>query len=463
MNEILRNLPKIDKLMQILHGDDISLAAKLKAARDVLAELRRGITDGDIMEIPHIDDIVSMVISKATDSSAYGLHKVINATGIVLHTNLGRAPLAQTAAEHVKQAALGYNNLEYDLLAGRRGSRTESLERQLTELCGCEAAVCVNNNAAAVLLILSALCDGGQVVVSRGELVEIGGSFRIPEIISQGGAVLKEIGTTNKVRLSDYENAMGQEVSAILKVHTSNYRIVGYTEEVNLEKLASLACGLQIPLIYDLGGGSLIKLSETEPIVQESAKFADILSFSGDKLLGGPQAGIIVGKKKYIDKLRKHPLYRALRIDKLSLAALEATLKLYQEEKLHEIPAVNMLTVSIEELRNKADILLAMLKSSSKQLSAEVIETSGQAGGGSLPAEDFPSFAVAIEFCGISVQNLENRLRNWDIPIITRIHKNRLLLDIRTIDTEEFDIISKAVKYISDCTSEEFREGSYHV
>ena len=460
MNDLLRNLPKIDRLMQMLEGYDLNLAAKLKAARDVIAELRCGIMDGGITEIPHIDDIVSAVLVKAADSSSYGLRKVVNATGIVLHTNLGRAPLAFAVAEHVKQTTLGYNNLEYDLSTGQRGSRTESLEKQLTELCGCEAAVCVNNNAAAVLLVLSALCDGGQVVVSRGELVEIGGSFRIPEIISQGGAVLKEIGTTNKVRLSDYENAMCQEVSAILKVHTSNYRIVGYTEEVGLEKLAELAFNQRIPLIYDLGGGSLIKLSDAEPIVQESAKFADILCFSGDKLLGGPQAGIIIGKKKYIDKLRKHPLYRALRLDKLSLAALTATLKLYQEERLNEIPAVNMLTASMEELRNKAETLFDMIKLN--QLDAEVVETYGQAGGGSLPAENFPSFAVAVAPGNISSQDFESKLRAWETPIITRIHKDRVLFDIRTISTDEFDIIAKAIEYIIVRASETLREETYH-
>ena len=337
---------------------------------------------------------------------------------------------------------MGYNNLEYNLATGRRGSRMDGLEEQLMRLCGCEAALAVNNNAAAVLLVLSALCGGGEVLVSRGELVEIGGAFRVPEIIAQGGAVLREVGTTNKTRPDDYAKAMGRETAAILKVHTSNYRIVGYTQDVGLAELAAIGGG-KVPLIYDLGGGALVPMGG-EPTVQEAlAQGADVLCFSGDKLLGGPQAGIIIGKKEYIDILRKHPLYRALRMDKLTLAALQATLQLYLDGHQDHVPAVAMLTCDQEHLKTKAEKLLAAL-SSAGRCRFKVAATDGQAGGGSLPGEVLPSWAVAAEPLDMTMQELEAALRGRKIPIIGRIHKGELLLDVRTMDERDFTQVAAA-------------------
>lgn len=429
-NDILRKIPKVDEVTQ--------------AVRKVLDSLRGDVVEDKIGEIPPFDEVVETVV-QVLGSNKGILRKVINATGIVLHTNLGRAPMAAAAAEAAKQAALNYSTLEYDLATGRRGGRMEAVEGLLTELCGCEAAICVNNNAAAVLLVLSALCGGGQVVVSRGEMVEIGGSFRVPNIISQGGAKLVEVGTTNKTRFSDYANVICEETKSILKVHTSNYRIVGYTQEVGLAELARLATECAIPLIYDLGGGALIRMSEFEPTVQETLKQGvDILCFSGDKLLGGPQAGIILGKKSYIDIIRTHPLYRALRLDKMSLAALGATLQLYTSGNLEAIPTLEMLAVSEVELEAKAHrLLVAVPKINGGNV--EVVKTYGQAGGGSLPTENLPSCAVAIALSGGTLQDLEAALRKYEIPIIARIYKDRLLLDVRTIKEVEFPIIAKAL------------------
>ena len=444
INDILRRIPQVDFLMRQM-GDDANLAA----AREVLNELRQGVLSGSITEIPDDDTLLSMIAEKSAKAAAFGLRRVINATGIVLHTNLGRAPLPQSVAEHVAQVAMGYCNLEYDLETGRRGSRMDAVKARLSRLCGAEAALCVNNNAAAVLLVLSALCKGGEVIVSRGELVEIGGSFRVPEVISQGGARLVEVGTTNKTRPADYEAAICWDTSAILKVHTSNYRIVGFTEEAGIAELARLAAEHGKPLIYDLGGGALVNLSQHEPTVQEVVRQgADVLCFSGDKLLGGPQCGIIVGKKKYIDKIAGHPLYRALRMDKLTLAALEGTLKLYEDERADEIPALAMLAKSADELKQDAMQLLGTIKSMPDKFTVSVIETEGQAGGGSLPAENFPSFAIAITTDFMTLQELEERLRQWTIPIVSRISREQLLLDIRAIQQEDFPIISVAINSI---------------
>jgi len=356
------------------------------------------------------------------------LRRVINATGIVLHTNLGRAPVVDFAMPT-------YCNLEYSIETGQRGSRMAGLASQITSLTGAQAALAVNNNAAAVLLALSTLCSGREVIVSRGELVEIGGSFRVPEVMAAGGATLREVGTTNVTTLADYEKAINADTAAILKVHTSNYRIEGYTAEASLSDLASLASKRGIPLIYDLGGGALIDLSKNEPKVQNLVKHADVLCFSGDKLLGGPQAGIIVGRAALIDQMRNHPLYRALRMDKLTIAALSATLELYEDDKINEIPTLAMLMATLEQLLVKAQALLVMLP----DWVGEVVPVMSQAGGGSLPGEDFPSYAIAIN------PAYEEHLRKWDVPIIGRIHKDRLLLDVRTIDEMDFVEIAAAI------------------
>jgi len=445
-NDILRKIPKIDDILQQI-GTNVDGSKIKRAVRVVVDDIRARVLSDKIDVVPSMQEILEMA-QEAALSEVFGLRKVINATGVVLHTNLGRAPLAKSAADYVGQIASEYHNLEYNLKTGRRGSRLEAVEKQLTQLCNCEAALVVNNNAAAVLLALSALCKGGEVIVSRGELVEIGGSFRVPEIISQGGAKLVEVGTTNKTHFDDYEAAFSLNTAAVLKVHTSNFRTIGFTEEVGLAELSKLSEKHSFPLIYDLGGGALIRLSQYEPTVQEAlAQGADVLCFSGDKLLGGPQAGIIVGKRRFIETIRKHPLYRALRLDKLSLAALMATLQLYLDENYDEIPTLAMLNAKEHELRNKAELLLAKLDSNLRHF-AEIIETNSQAGGGSLPGENFASYAVALSPQKSSLQDLEAALRNNATPIISRIHKEKLLLDVRTIFCDEIDIVAAAVNKI---------------
>ena len=442
-NAILRQLPKMDTLLEESCLDVLGKSIRANAAKVVLDNIRSDILSDLLTVVPSNDEILSQIL-KLGQLQARGLQRVINATGIVLHTNLGRAPLAENVARHAAEMSLSYSTLEFDMETGGRGSRMAGLEAQLTNLTGAEAALAVNNNAAAVLLVLSALCAGGEVVVSRGELVEIGGSFRVPEVIAQGGAILREVGATNSARLSDYENVIGDNTSALLKVHTSNYRIEGFTKEVGLERLRDLAQKHNLPLIYDLGGGALIDLSHHEPTVQNLISGGvDVLCFSGDKLLGGPQAGIILGKADLIAKMRKHPLYRALRMDKLTLAALSATLEIYEDldEARERIPVLAMLTVTLDKLEEKAKQLYQML-SNVRNCHIEIVETMSQAGGGSLPCENFPSYAISLMPAKMSVSDLAEKLRGLYLPIIGRIHKDRLLLDVRTVDTSDFNNIA---------------------
>ena len=471
VNKALRNLPKVDDLLNraVLSPETTGLSrnsllvgirATLQDLRDkikneeCISSLDMYIDSKDIIDSKEILEkaILEKAILAAKAHSSLNLCSVINATGIVLHTNLGRAPLGEEVAEHVKQVALSYCTLEYDVQTGKRGSRTQAVEKRICNLTKAEAACIVNNNAAGVLLVLSALCAYKEVIVSRGELVEIGGSFRVPDVISQGGAVLREVGATNKVRLADYAYAIGQNTAALMKVHTSNYKIMGFFEEVSIRDLKTLSEEHSLPLIYDLGSGTLVPIGD-EPTVQATISAgADIICFSGDKLLGSTQSGIIVGKKEYINKLQAHPLYRALRIDKLSLAALEASLRCYEnlsEAKTH-IPTLSMLLADKTSLHNKAEQLLAYLASISREDSfyAQILETKSQAGGGSLPEHDFNSWAVAVSPIAISVASLESALRNRAVPIITRIHKDQLLLDVRTIDAMHFPIIKEAFAQI---------------
>lgn len=440
---ILRGLPKMD----IILGDpllkNIGAKVRLTAAAMVLEEIRTDILSEVVVEAPNYGDIIEQILKRAMQKSPI-IKRTINATGIVLHTNLGRAPMANVAAQAAYNAALGYCNLEYDLQTGQRGSRISGLEDAIINVTGTEAAVAVNNNAAAVLLTLSALCAGKEVIVSRGELVEIGGSFRVPEVIAQGGAILREVGTTNSTKIADYEHVIGLNTGALLKVHTSNYRIEGYTNETSVKELSELGRKQDIPTIYDLGGGSLVDVSKYEPTVQQIlTQGADIICFSGDKLLGGPQAGIIIGKKDLIDKIRKHPLYRALRLDKMTLAALTATFALYEDEEQakREIPAIAMLTASLQCLKAKAEQLLTMLP---KGCGAEVAPCESQAGGGSLPGENFPSYAISISPLNMTANDIEKCFREHTIPVITRIHKDKILLDVRTINEADFGEVANA-------------------
>jgi len=381
------------------------------------------------------------------------LRKVINATGVVLHTNLGRAPLSSSALEHLYEISKGYSNLEYDLDQGERGTRYAHVESTLCRLTGAEAAMVVNNNAGAVLLTLNTLAEGQEAIVSRGELVEIGGAFRIPDVMKRSGAVLKEVGTTNRTHLLDYEKAIGPQTALLLKVHTSNFQIMGFTSEVLPQDLVSLGKRHQIPVLHDLGSGCLIDLTRYglsgEPTVQEVIKTGvDCVTFSGDKLLGGPQAGIILGKKDLIRLVKANPLTRALRIDKLTLASLESTLLLYLDEQkaLEEIPILRMLTLNREHLRKRGRRLLRKLKGTVPEGGqATLREDVSQVGGGSLPLHELPTIVLAIKPAGITVNALEETLRKGEIPIISRINRDELILDMRTIFDEEIPLLAQSL------------------
>lgn len=381
------------------------------------------------------------------------LRPVINASGIILHTNLGRSPLPAAAIKAITKAASGYCNLEYSLDSGQRGSRQEHLEDLLCRLSGAEAALVVNNNAAAVLLALHALAADKEVVVSRGQLVEIGGSFRLPEVLKSSGAVLVEVGTTNKVYTGDYEAAIGERTAVLLKVHPSNYRIVGFTSEVGSAELASLAHSRGLLFLEDLGSGALLDLTryhlEPEPTVQESvAAGADLVCFSGDKLLGGPQSGIIVGRRHLVERLRRHQLARALRVDKLTVAALESTLKIYLDEQrvCREIPVWEMIAAGPGDLQQRAESLAWQIGDILGPRAVEVVPGSSKLGGGALPLQELPTYLVAISPPRMEAAALERRLRQGEPPVIARVQQDRLLLDLRTIFPEEERLLVDAIR-----------------
>jgi len=449
--EILRKIPKVDDLMRqqslLDLGNELPSTAVRTAVRDVLETLRSHVLAGEIDQLPSTEHICETICRKAREDALPSLRGVVNGTGVVLHTNLGRACLSQRATEAVTAVARGYSTLEYDIDAGCRGSRHSHIEELLCQVTGAEAAMVVNNNAAAVLLVLSAMGKGGEVVVSRGELVEIGGSFRIPEIMVQCGCALKEVGATNKTHLRDYENAICEDTRALMKVHTSNYKIMGFSESVPLADLVELAHSHGLPAIEDLGSGSLVNLEQfgihDEPTVQQSVKAGvDIISFSGDKLLGGPQAGIIIGRKQYIEKLKKHPLARAVRVDKMTFAALRETLYAYTDPDMavREVPTLSMLAASTQDLHAKAAILCQKLLD--RGVSAQVVETEDQVGGGSVPTQLLDSWAVAIDPGQMSLDQLEEKLRRRALPIIGRINREQYLLDARTLMEWDFDYIA---------------------
>ena len=450
MNELLRRLPKVDDLLRAPELVEVCREYGENMVTDTIRreveELRRGILAEKLDILPERSEILSRIALGVRREALPSFRRILNGTGIVLHTNLGRASLSEKAARAAADAAMGYSNLEYNLETGSRGSRYSHVETLLCRLTGAESALVVNNNAAAVLLTLSALTAGGQVPVSRGELVEIGGSFRVPEIMEACGAQLKEVGATNKTHLRDYERAIGPDTKAIMKVHTSNYRIIGFTETPALADLVELGHRHDLPVIEDLGSGSLLDLERFglhgEPTVQDSIKAGvDVVCFSGDKLLGGPQAGIILGRKIYLDQLKKHPLTRAMRVDKMTLAALESTLRSYAAGKENEIPVIAMLGAKEEELRQKAETLHSLLTQAG--IPAAIVPTAGQVGGGSVPGQNLPSWAVAF---GGNVNALEEKLRLGATPIIGRIHEGQYLLDVRTLWEEDFPIIVEAVK-----------------
>ena len=371
------------------------------------------------------------------------MKNVINGTGTILHTNLGRAPIARKHAERLSELVCEYANLEYNVAEGKRGERYSHFERLICKITGAEAAMAVNNNAAAVLLVLSSLAKGGEVIVSRGELVEIGGKFRIPDVMEQSGAALVEVGTTNKTHPDDYKRAITEETKALLKVHTSNYKIVGFTETVSVAEMASIAEEYDIPVIEDLGSGVLVDLGKYgiayEPTVQEALKNgADVVCFSGDKLLGGPQAGIIIGKKKYIDIMKKNPLTRALRIDKFTAAALELCFQEYlsEERAIANIPVLHMITKSLKDIDSQAEALCDALLKEDLPADIEVVDCMSMIGGGSLPMEELKSKAISIIPDNISTARLEARMRRLPVPVIGRVAEDAFLLDLRTMSEE---------------------------
>lgn len=458
--EILRKLPKIDAFIEkeeiepLIH--EHSRITVVEALREALDSLRRDILEGNIIDFDDSEVFLRLrgLIKK---KEAYKLKKVVNAAGIVIHTNLGRSLLSDRAADRVQEIIKGYSNLEYDLEKGCRGSRYSNVEEILKKVTGAEAALVVNNNAAAVMLVLNTLCSNREVIVSRGQLVEIGGSFRIPEVMKFSGATLIEVGTTNRTHSFDYENSITENTGALMKVHTSNYKIMGFTDEVTIEELKAIAERFSLPLIEDIGSGVLINLEKYglthEPTVQESIeKGVDVLTFSGDKMLGGPQAGIIVGKKCYIDKIKKNQLTRALRVDKMTLAALEGTLKsyLHEEEAIKEIPTLSMMLMEPEVIMARAQKLMSMLHEVPKHLSFQMTEDYSMVGGGSMPLEKLKTYVIKINSTKFSSRVLEELLRSNEIPIITRISNQEVYLDVRTILDDELDIILEALKKMGE-------------
>lgn len=460
--EFLRRIPAVNtiiahaKATQLIDMYSHTLVAE--AAAFVTAKLRADILKAGEDELANFSVNLTMAVDlldkKVKEMVRPNLRKVINATGIVLHTNLGRAILADSAVAGIASVAGSYNNLELDLDTGERGSRYVHVEELLCQITGAEGALVVNNNAAAVLLVLNTFAQGKEVIVSRGQLVEIGGSFRIPDVMAASGATLIEVGTTNKTHLKDYQNAITTETAMVLKIHTSNYKVVGFTSEVSNEEMVELGRINHLPVMEDLGSGVLINLKkyglQEEPTVQDAVNAGvDVVTFSGDKLFGGPQAGIIVGQKDLIEKMKKNPLTRALRVDKFTFAALEATLKLYidEDQAITKIPTLQMLTISVEELNQRARRLSRRLKQVlAGKAKISVIDGFSQVGGGALPTADIPSILVAIDPEDISVTILEKKLRTGDIPVLARIHKEQLLIDIRTVRDEEFTLIIIAMQ-----------------
>ncbi|PTL36357.1 L-seryl-tRNA(Sec) selenium transferase [Candidatus Methylomirabilis limnetica] len=462
---LLRQLPSVDELLQEPSIREMVQAlprwAVVEAIREVLERWRRMLATGQSesasADLPSRDALIAEVKQIALRLNRPALRRLINATGVVIHTNLGRAPLAEVGIERIVEVARGYSNLEYDLEQGERGSRQGHVEWLLCRLTGAEAALAVNNNAAAVLLAINTLAEGKEVVVSRGELVEIGDSFRIPDIMRRAGGILREVGTTNRTYLRDYEEAIGAASAMLLKVHTSNFRIQGFASQVPVAELASLGEKTGLPVVEDVGSGALVDLSQIglskEPMPSESIRAgADLVTFSGDKLLGGPQAGLIVGKRLLVEKLRRNPLARAVRIDKFTLAALEATLRLYLDEgrAFAHVPVLRALAMSLQEIERRAgrlrDRIVAL---ASGHLEVSVIDGTSEVGGGALPLESISTRLVAVRSAHLSAPVLEGRLRRTDPPAMVRIKDDQIVLDPRTVLEDELETLANLVASVA--------------
>ncbi|MGB7919472.1 MAG: L-seryl-tRNA(Sec) selenium transferase [Desulfobacterales bacterium] len=459
--EALRNLPAVDHVLELSKSDpffeEVPRSVLIRSIRSVLDNRRRQIIEQDPAQIDELladAAIVTGVKDLARQAQSLNLRATVNATGIVIHTNLGRSLLAETAIEHLCAVGRRYSNLEFDLDKGRRGSRYANVEDLICELSGAESAMAVNNNAGAVLLALETMAAGKKVIVSRGELVEIGGSFRIPDVMAKSGGILCEVGTTNRTHLHDYENAVDEQTALLLKVHKSNYSVVGFSAEVSLKDLVALGQRHRVPVMEDLGSGTFIDFSRygllKEPTVQESVSAGvDIVTFSGDKLLGGPQAGLVVGKKTCIDRIKKNPITRALRIDKLTLAALESTLRLYRDEEkaVQAIPTLRMMLQPITTLEEKAGRLKKMLESTERsRLTVASLDLVSRPGGGSLPLLELPSKGLGVKIDGLSANAIEKSLRLNSPPIIGRIEDDLYTMDMRTLQDGELETIRSAIE-----------------
>lgn len=460
--ELFKMLPSVDEVLSQKEIEELiekyPRSIVLESIREVIDINRKTIVAIKTEEEAEkfsltIEKVIEETEKKARDNYALSLKKVINGTGTVLHTNLGRSLISEKIKDEIWTAASRYSNLEYDLEKGERGSRYVHLTDMIKRLTGAEDVLVVNNNAAAVMLVLSTMAKGGEAIVSRGELVEVGGSFRIPSVMALSGADLVEIGATNKTHLKDYEEAITENTRALMKVHTSNYRIMGFTESISVAELVELGKKYDLPVIEDLGSGVFIDLSkyglEYEPTVLDSIhRGADIVTFSGDKMLGGAQAGIIVGKKKYISAMKKNQLTRALRVDKLTICALEATLRMYldEEEAVKNIPTLNMITMPMEELERKAKLLYAEIEKLNLDADVHIEECLSQVGGGSMPLETMKSRGIAITPNNMNVSTLERKLRLSDSHIIARVYDNKYVLDVRTIFEDEFVDVANELK-----------------
>ena len=455
-NMLYRSIPKVDVLLE--NSDIVTLIQNhhrdvvVDVIREEIDKLRNFIKENDDINLieEKINNLIENIKISTEKVYSYNIKKVINGTGTILHTNLGRAIISKKHADYLSEVVTSYSNLEYNLEEGRRGERYSHFEKLICKITGAEAAMAVNNNAAAVMLVLSSMAAEREVIVSRGELVEVGGKFRIPDVMKSSNAHLVEIGTTNKTHLEDYEDAISENTGAFLKVHTSNFKILGFTESVSIEELCKLGREKDIPVIEDIGSGVLIDLSkyglEYEPTVQDSIKAGvDVVSFSGDKLLGGPQAGIIVGKKKYIDKMKKNPLTRAFRIDKFTATILEMIFHEYlnEEDAIKNIPVLSLITKDLKEIEKNANALFNKIENLENVADINVEDTFSQIGGGSLPAERIKSKSVTIMPKNISTQSLEAKLRAGKNPVVGRISEEKLILDMRTVLEDEIDILAQ--------------------
>jgi L-seryl-tRNA(Ser) seleniumtransferase len=456
VGSLLRQIPAVDELLNRagLRALEARVGRRLvvEATRKVLQSLRSRITNGSLASVSA--EMLEREIAAETQAAAeFSLRPLINASGVILHTNLGRAPLAREAVEHLAEAATHYSNLEYDLERGERGKRDTHTDRLFAQLLGAERTLVVNNNAAAVFLALNTLAEGGEVIVSRGELIEIGGSFRIPDVCAKSGAILREVGTTNRTRISDYAAAISERTRVLMRVHPSNFRIVGFTERPALEDFVELAHQHHLMALEDLGSGCLVDLSfcgvQDEPLASASLKAGvDVVTFSGDKLLGGPQAGILIGKCEPLERIRKNPLFRALRVDKLTIAALEATIALYLRGKTEAIPALRMIQLSKEAVARRAERLAQQI-AARPDFSVRVRDGESVIGGGSTPGQSFPTALVAVTHARHSAQKLEALLRRHSPPVLGRVERDELLLDLRTVFEDQDEELARAFDKIT--------------